>query len=236
MAFVVPLLVILVGLSGSFSQEGIPTNRDLPISFPDLQKKVFVFPAASHKAFVRLNVTLEKPLTSLTVCLKHHCSLLRSYSLFSYATKSTDNAFLIFKEKPNVYSISVGGSDVFFKIPNEVIPRWEHICVSWNSKNGLIHFWLNGVLLPRMGTKRGYAISNHASIILGQDQDTFGGGFDSSQSFTGDMSAVNMWARTLNTEEVRLLMKDDTVPNPLASWDALNYTIHDYVVITDEEP
>ncbi|XP_034261801.2 C-reactive protein-like [Pantherophis guttatus] len=223
MAILLSLLVILACLSGSFGEE-------------DLQKKVFVFPAASRKAFVRLNVHLPQPLTSLSVCLKHHCPLLRPYSLFSYATRSSDNDFLIFKEEPNVYSISVGGSDVRFKIPRQDIPRWEHICVSWDSRNGLIYFWLDGVLLPRLGTKRGHKISHQASIILGQDQDTFGGGFDIYQSFMGDMSEVNMWPRVLTTDDVRLLMKDDTVPNPLASWNAFNYTIQDYVVVTDEVP
>ncbi|XP_032089975.1 serum amyloid P-component-like [Thamnophis elegans] len=217
------LLVILACLSGSFGQE-------------DLQKKVFVFPATSPKAAVRLNVNLQQPLTKLSVCLKHHCPLLRPYSLFSYATQAHDNAFLIFKEDHSVYSVSIGNSDVLFKIPRQVIPSWEHICVSWNSRNGLIYFWLNGVLLPRLGTKRGYKISHQASIFLGQDQDTFGGGFQASQSFVGDMAEVNMWPRMLTSDDVRLLMKDDTVPDPLFSWSSFNYTIQDYVVLTEEVP
>ncbi|XP_026545516.1 C-reactive protein-like [Notechis scutatus] len=223
MAALLSFLLILACLSGSFGQE-------------DLQKKAFIFPAASRNAFVRLNVPLQEPLTSLSVCLRHHCPLVRPYSLFSYATRSSDNDFLIFKDKPDVYSISVGGSDVRFKIPRQEIPRWEHICVSWDSKNGLINFWLNGVLLPRLGTKKGHKINHQASIILGQDQDTFGGGFDINQSFMGDMSDVHMWPQVLTTEDVRLLMKDDTVPNPLASWNSFNYTIQGYVVLTEEAP
>uniref|UniRef100_A0A8C5S6E8 Pentraxin family member n=1 Tax=Laticauda laticaudata TaxID=8630 RepID=A0A8C5S6E8_LATLA len=223
MAALLSFLLILACLSGSFSQE-------------DLQKKVFIFPAASRNASVRLNVPLQEPLTSLSVCLRHHCPLLRPYSLFSYATRSRDNDFLIFKSKPDVYSISVGCSDVRFKIPKQAIPCWEHICVSWNSKTGLIYFWLNGVLLPRLGTKRGYKIGHQASIILGQDQDTFGGGFDINQSFMGDMSEVHMWPQMLTNEDVRLVMKGDTVPNPLASWNSFNYTIKGYVVLTEEVP
>lgn len=183
-----------------------------------------------------LNVPLQEPLSSLSVCLKHYSPLFRSYALFSYATPSSDNDFLIFKDKPNMYSVTVGGSVVNFNIPTKAIPHWEHICVSWNSTSGLIYFWLNGVLLPRLGTKRGYRISPQASIVLGQDQDTFGGGFDINQSFMGDMSEVNMWPQVLTTDDIRLLMKGDTLPKSLASWNSFNYTLQDYVVVTDEVP
>lgn len=195
-----------------------------------------VFPAASRKAFVLLNVLLQEPLASLSVCLKHHCPLSRPYALFSYATRSSDNDFLIFKDKPNMYSVTVGGSVVNFNIPKRDIPQWEHVCVSWSSTDGLIYFWLNGVLLPRLGTKRGYTISPQAYIVLGQDQDTFGGGFDINQSFMGDMSEVNVWPQKLTNNDVRLLTKGDTVPNALARWNSFNYTLQDYVVVTDEVP
>ncbi|KAL7978237.1 hypothetical protein Chor_014776 [Crotalus horridus] len=223
MVLIPSLLFILACLSGSFGQE-------------DLQKKVFVFPAASRKAFVLLKVPLQEPLASLSVCLKHHCPLSRPYSLFSYATRSSDNDFLIFKDKPNMYSVTVGGSVVNFNIPKKDIPQWEHVCVSWSSTDGLIYFWLDGVLLPRLGTKKGYRISPQAHIVLGQDQDTFGGGFDINQSFMGDMSEVNVWSQMLTTDDVRLLMKGDTVPKALASWNSFNYTLHDYVVVKDEVP
>ncbi|XP_070807189.1 serum amyloid P-component-like [Pituophis catenifer annectens] len=217
------LLLILTCLSGSFGQE-------------DLQKKVFIFPTATNKAFVSLNASLQHPLTDLTICLRYHSPLFVSFPLFSYATRSKDNDFLIFKPNEKKYSVYLGGDKRDFTVPARLIPAWEHICVSWNTWNGLVHFWHNGNLLPRVGMKKGYRISHEASIILGQEQDTFGGGFDVRQCFIGELTQVNMWPRVLTTDEIRLVMKEDTVPNHLINWRSLRYTVQDYVVVTDRMP
>ncbi|XP_029143027.1 serum amyloid P-component-like, partial [Protobothrops mucrosquamatus] len=175
-------------------------------------------------------------LTDLTVCLKYHTPLVFSFALFSYATRLKDNEFLIFKPDRNKYSVHLGGSVLNFTVPLRPIPAWEHICVSWNSWDGLVHFWLNGNLLPRVGMKRGYRISPEASIILGQEQDNFGGGFDVKQCFVGEMTAVNMWSRVLTTDEVEFVMKEYSVPNYLIDWRSLSYIVQDYVVVTKTMP
>lgn len=133
---------------------------------------------------MRLNASLQQALTDLTVWLKHHTPLFFPFALFSDATRLKDNDFLIFKPD--------GGSMQNFTVPTRPFPAWEHICVSWNTWDGRVHFWLNGNLLPRVGMKRGYKISPEASIILGQEQDNFGGGFDVRQCFVGEMTEVNL--------------------------------------------
>ncbi|KAM3824948.1 serum amyloid P-component-like [Vipera latastei] len=214
------LLLILACLSGSFGQE-------------DLQKKVFVFPAPSATSAVYLPISNQQPLTKLTVCLKHYTLLSRAYGLFSYATQSSDNDFLIFKSQANEYSIYVGGSTVNFKVPQKEKPSWDHICVSWDSSNGLVQFWLNGEPLPRQGLKKGYSLSQEASIILGQDQDSFGGGFDSAQSFVGEISDVNMWPRVLDLVGIRMVRNNIEPRDPLIYWRSLSYTIKDEVFVED---
>ncbi|XP_013914441.1 PREDICTED: serum amyloid P-component-like [Thamnophis sirtalis] len=202
----------------------------------DLHKKVFIFPAATNKAFVRLNSTLQHPLTDLTVCLRYHSPLFSSFPLFSYATRSKDNDFLIFKPDDKKYSVYLGGDKLDFTVPVRTIPAWEHICVSWNTWDGLVHFWRNGELLPRVGMRKGYRISHEASIILGQEQDEFGGGFDIRQCFMGEMTEVNMWSRVLTTDEIQLVMREEPVPDNLINWRSLHYTAQDYVLVTNTRP
>uniref|UniRef100_A0A8C5S6P7 Pentraxin family member n=1 Tax=Laticauda laticaudata TaxID=8630 RepID=A0A8C5S6P7_LATLA len=179
--------------------------------------KVFVFPASSAMAAVDLHVLNQQPLTDL----------------FSYATQSRSNNFLIIRFSDNDYSIYVGGAGLIFKVPLKEKPSWDHICVLWDSSIGLVQLWLNGEALPRLGLKKGYSISPQASIMLGQDQDSFGGGFDFNQSSVGEIFDVNMWARVLKPVGVRMIWNSITPVDPLIYWRSLSYSIKDEVYVED---
>uniref|UniRef100_A0A8D0E7M2 C-reactive protein n=1 Tax=Salvator merianae TaxID=96440 RepID=A0A8D0E7M2_SALMN len=215
-----PFLLILASLAGSLAQE-------------DLRSKAFIFPAASSTAAVVVKAQPLHPLTSFTVCLKAYTVLTRACGLFSYATKASDNELLIFKPKPNLYSLYVGGASVTFSLPEARPPKpyWEHICMSWESATGIVELWLNGQPLPRLGLKKGYSISPEAFIVLGQDQDTVGGGFVSNQSFVGELTDVYMWSRVLTPDEVGLVVSDRMLSDHLVNWRSLNYEIKGYVVL-----
>ena len=53
-------------------------------------------------------------------------------------------------------------------------------------------------------------IDNNGTFILGQEQDSYGGGFEQSQSFFGQMYGVNMWDTVLPAEEILRLSKNCT--------------------------
>ncbi|XP_058016427.1 serum amyloid P-component-like [Ahaetulla prasina] len=214
------LLLVLICLSGSFSQK-------------DLWNKVFAFPAASDTAAVVLHVSNQKPLTKLTVCLRYYTLLARPYSLFSYATHSSENDFLIFRDQPNEYSIYVGDLGVIFKVAPKEKPSWEQICASWDSSTGLVQLWLNGEPLPRQGLQKGYSISPEASILLGQEQDDFGVGFDINQSFVGEITDVNLWPRVLSPVEIRMVRNKIDPRDPVINWRSLSYTIKNNVFVED---
>ena len=40
-------------------------------------------------------------------------------------------------------------------------------------------------------------------MVLGQDQDSVGGGFEASESFQGMLSYVNVWDRVLGTSKIK---------------------------------
>ncbi|TEA38025.1 hypothetical protein DBR06_SOUSAS27910016, partial [Sousa chinensis] len=136
-----------------------------------------VFPKESDNSVVTLTAQLTKPLKALTVCLHVYTDLTHNDSLFSYATKQQYNEILLFKGKTAAYSVSVGGADVFFK-PPESYPVPMHFCVTWESTSGITELWVDGKPMVRRSMKRGYSLETEASFILGQEQDTFAGGFD----------------------------------------------------------
>ena len=53
----------------------------------------------------------------------------------------------------------------------------------------------------------GYVIRGKGTLVLGQEQDTVGGGFLASQSFVGEMTGVNIWDRVFGGNEVVSLSK-----------------------------
>lgn len=178
---------------------------------------MFVFPQASNDSYVLLQARPEHPLLNFTVCLRSYTDLTRPHSLFSYATKAQDNEILLFKPKPGEYRFYVGGKYVTFRVP-ENRGEWEHVCASWESGSGIAEFWLNGRPWPRKGLQKGYVVGNEAVVVLGQEQDAYGGGFDVLQSFTGEMSDVYMWDFGLSDSEVKMLHYSEPEVAPIFGW------------------
>ena len=60
-------------------------------------------------------------------------------------------------------------------------------------------------LVKQEGTsfKKGYRIRRGGTLVLGQDQDSIGGEFDTSQSFQGMLSDVNVWDRVLLATQIK---------------------------------
>ncbi|KAJ6657054.1 hypothetical protein lerEdw1_003055 [Lerista edwardsae] len=215
-------LFVCVSLSGSLAQE-------------DLQEKAFVFPTASNTAHVRLKTALQEPLTSFTVCLRSFSDLTRFQGLFSYATQRYANEILLIKASANEYRVWVGNEFVSFMVPGGLALNLvgEHVCVSWESTTGLVTFWLNGQCFPRKSLRKGFSILPEAYVLLGQDQDAFGGGFDAEQSFVGEMELVYMFGRALSPAEVLLLQISNVLPDTdyLINWRSLSYEIQGDVVV-----
>ncbi|XP_021045387.1 mucosal pentraxin-like [Mus pahari] len=205
-------LLLLSVLSGSMSQT-------------DMKGKAFIFPEESSTAYVSLIPKVSKSLQNFTLCLKAFTDLSRPYSIFSYNTRTKDNEILLFVETIGEYMFYVGNSGVIFKAPtNHFDP--VHICVSWESDSGMAEFWLNGKPLGRKGLKKGYTVGGDAKIILGQEQDSYGGSFDAKQSFVGEMWDVSLWDHVVPLEKV----SDNCNSSNLINWQALIHEENGYVV------
>ncbi|XP_048785100.1 mucosal pentraxin-like [Lagopus muta] len=196
----------------------------------DLQNKVFVFPEQSNDSYVLVQAQPEHPLLNFTVCLRSYTDLTRPHGLFSYATKAQDDEILLLKFKPTEYRFYVGGKYVAFSIP-ESRAESEFVCVTWESPTGIVRFWLNGRPWPRKGLQKGYEVGNEAVVVLGQEQDAFGGGFDAQKSFVGEISEVYMWDVGLSNSEVKNLRYTEPYATPIFSWRNLPYKIEGEVYL-----
>ncbi|KAJ1064251.1 hypothetical protein CapIbe_003158 [Capra ibex] len=190
----------------------------------DLHKKAFVFPKETENSYVSLKTQLETPLKAFTVCLYFYTELAqtRSYSIFSYATRQQPNEILIFWSKGKGYTFGVHGKQVSFQsFENTQAPT--HICASWESTSGIAELWVNGKPRVRKSLEKGASLGKEASIILGQEQDAFAGGFDRNQCLVGDIGDVNMWDFVLSPEEINTVYVGGNLSPNVLNWKALNY-------------
>lgn len=190
----------------------------------DMSKRAFVFPKESDTSYVSLTAESKKPLNAFTVCLHIFTALStsRSFSIFSYATKKNSNDILIFWSKDKGYIFGVGGPEVLFKVL-EIPEAPTHICASWESATGIVEFWVDGKPKVRKSLQKAYTVGTDASIILGQDQDSYGGNFDAKQSFVGDIGDVNMWDFVLSPEQINTVYVGGTLSPNVLNWQALRY-------------
>ncbi|OCT66437.1 hypothetical protein XELAEV_18042687mg [Xenopus laevis] len=212
------VILILASASGILTQK---TQKNM-------DGKVFLFPKETSTSYVRLHPMKNGPLANLTVCLKSHTDLARTYTLFSLATATKDNDFLMY-HYPNKFSINVGNQQVNFNIPSTVELR--SICVSWGSVTGEVVVWVNGNPYPRLILMKGYNVNANPIIIIGQDQDNYGGGFNAAQSFVGEISDVHMWDRVLSSRELMDVLYNRDLSGNVINWYNLTYEMKGDVFI-----
>ncbi|XP_027034716.2 serum amyloid P-component-like [Tachysurus fulvidraco] len=198
----------------------------------DLLGKMLTFPVESKRHHVILSPLLDETnFTCITVCLRAFSDLSRGQTLFSLALPESDNAFVIYKPKREVYRLHVGEPSVDFWGLEDELNVWNSVCATWDGKTGLSQMWVNGKPSTRKGFSRLGSLSGTPKIILGQDQDSYGGGFDISQSFVGMLTDVHMWNSVLSPSEISQYMHDRWYQSGnVLNWDSLEFSKIGYVI------
>uniref|UniRef100_A0A8C9XYF3 Pentraxin family member n=1 Tax=Sander lucioperca TaxID=283035 RepID=A0A8C9XYF3_SANLU len=116
------------------------------------------------------------------------------------------------------------------------VNTWQSICSTWDSVSGLGQLWLDGKPSSRKFISSGSNISGPIIIVLGQEQDTHGGGFDIKQSFVGMMSDVHLWDHILSPCEIQNYMHHlNFAPGNVLNWRALEFQTTGRVLIEDKQ-
>ncbi|XP_027142800.1 sushi, von Willebrand factor type A, EGF and pentraxin domain-containing protein 1 isoform X2 [Larimichthys crocea] len=122
----------------------------------------------------------------------------------SYAVEGSDNAFLLIDY--NGWVLYVNGKERITDCPAVNTGLWYHIGVSWRSWDGDWRIYINGK--PSDGGKGlsvGTTIPGGGALVLGQDQDQRGEGFNPVESFVGSISQLNIWDRVLTPQQIKVL-------------------------------
>ncbi|KAL9965280.1 hypothetical protein ACROYT_G029055 [Oculina patagonica] len=152
-----------------------------------------------------VNIWGMRSLTKFTVCFWLKSSGRNGGTPFSYAVPGRDNEILFLGY--GKFPLWIGNQYRFVHV-NANDGRWHHICASWRSSDGAIQFYKDGVLhMHARGLNKGRSIGAGGSLMLGQEQDSLGGSFDSNQSFQGYLTNVNVWSYVLSASTIRSLSK-----------------------------
>ncbi|XP_054463220.1 pentraxin-4 [Anoplopoma fimbria] len=176
------------------------------------------FPSASAENYVTFFRSLPD-LPELSVCLWLRVETSHVGTLLSYATDVNDNQLVLYGRNSSTTSASsldfVIGDPVYRRLPASSLldAHWHHLCVLWSSIQG--RFWhYSDRLLASSGSnfRKGWEIPGGGSVVLGQEQDTVGGGFDPAEGFAGQVAGFRMWSRVLSPAEVEGVAEGRGVP------------------------
>ncbi|XP_068426129.1 C-reactive protein-like [Clinocottus analis] len=202
----------------------------------DLSGKMFTFPQQTSSSHVRLTASKQN-LAAATVCHRSFTDLRRDHILFSLATPSSANDFLIFWDEanqeiePHIKNVKTEYKGMDYK--NNM---WHSICTTWDSVDGLVQLWFDGQPTIRKFVNAQSSIAGAPIIILGQEQDSHGGGFDMKQCFIGMMSDVHMWDHTLSSCEIQKYVDGlNFSPGNVLNWSELDFQITGRVLIEDKQ-
>ncbi|MEQ2243697.1 Neuronal pentraxin-1 [Ilyodon furcidens] len=167
-----------------------------------LDKFQLTFPLRTNYMYAKVKKSLPE-MYALTVCmwLKSNASP-GVGTPFSYAVPGQANELVLIEWGNNPMEILI--NDKVAKLPFLINDgKWHHICVTWTTRDGVWEAYQDGV---KRGSGENLApyhpIKPQGLLILGQEQDTYGGGFDATQAFVGDLANFHIWDRKLSVGEI----------------------------------
>ncbi|XP_043828221.1 pentraxin-4 [Dromiciops gliroides] len=195
---------------------------------------MLVFPNISTENVVIFSPGLLTGLQELSFCTWVRTSSSYLGTLLSYATEENDNKLVLHGRDTLVYGTIhfVIGDPAFRELPVERLldSRWHHMCVIWSSIQGKYWFYVDRRLVATGSRFReGYEIPPGGTLVLGQEQDTVGGGFDSSEAFVGSLAGLTVWDRALAPGEVSSIATGKELPRSILLTLANASSLHGFV-------
>lgn len=110
---------------------------------------------------------------------------------------------------------------------------WHHLCFTWENTYGELKLYKNGKFEGQhRGLEVGYTVRSGGHLVLGQDQDTFGGGFQLENTLNAQLAEVNMWDRVLSESEIASQYTNCRIPSgPVVAWSELKTLTHGSVIV-----
>ncbi|XP_030622035.1 LOW QUALITY PROTEIN: adhesion G-protein coupled receptor D2 [Chanos chanos] len=191
------------------------------------------FPADSNDGYVHVEVSFP-PLPAVSICVRVQWDRQHDQvsTVFSYAAPVFTNEFQLRGQVDNVkkqvlLALIVHGKHHPYKawFPND--GDWHQVCVTWRKADGFWAIYVDGKKRDSgSGADTSRDIYENGILILGQDQDSFGGNF--TEPFVGNITDLNVWAEVLDDGDFRDLNEclQSIKEQAIFSFDRRNLTLH----------
>ncbi|KAM3920540.1 jeltraxin-like [Leptodactylus fuscus] len=186
----------------------------------DLRGASFLFSQKSKTTKLVMKPNMTEPLSSFTVCLQAYTDNIQRDSLFKLVNDS--KTYFHLYNVLDYYYIAIDNIQVSYKSSKESL-EWRLICVSWESKTGLIQLVVNRNIFPKRVLKPGFLIDPIVTAVLGQDLNYYTYG----DSYVGEIRQVNMWDRVVGSTEIQLVYQSDWYKRRgnIIDWESVDYEI-----------
>ena len=109
---------------------------------------------------------------------------------------------------------------------------WNHWAWQWQSSDGIHKIYKNGILVWTSSAHQQGITLQIENIVIGQEQDSFGGGFDAGQAVDGEMADIRLYLTYLDAHAIHAIYQrhygfDSSL---LIAWDLSDTDVDDAVV------
>ncbi|MFO0966754.1 MAG: LamG-like jellyroll fold domain-containing protein [Gemmataceae bacterium] len=149
-----------------------------------------------------ISSSYSKLSSAVTVEMWLKTSATNQSGIFSYASSGFDNEFLI--SNPANLTVSIKNQSVVTGVSvND--GAWRHVAVTWfgSPSSGTLQIYKDGLLAFTTTLQLGQFLTPGGTIVLGQEQDTLGGGFDPLQKYVGSMDEVAIYDTSLSAQQIQ---------------------------------
>ncbi|XP_028408477.1 neuronal pentraxin-2-like [Dendronephthya gigantea] len=162
------------------------------------------FPQASVENYVKIENAIRDKITVFSLCLWAKIS--RNYSsIFAYSSQQYDSEIAVFLYENLALDLAI---KKIWSQPQDgptisAYDSWHFYCLQWRNNDGLIEIYQDGI---KLGTKHkavGYTIPSNGIVVIGQELDSYGGGFDSNEAFQGSLASLNLWRKFLTVNVIQ---------------------------------
>ncbi|XP_039632077.1 pentraxin-4 [Polypterus senegalus] len=197
----------------------ISKNQEMPIKDGTIcnVKSMLYFPNSSTDDYVTFKKGFSTGIHELSICTWLQVGSGYLGTMLSYATEENDNKLVLHgRNSTTQTSIHfVIGDPAYRELPVDSLldGKWHHICLIWSSIEGKYWYYIDRRLVST-GSKfqKGYEITPGGSLVIGQEQDSMGGGFDITESFVGSLAGFAVWNQALTPGEVSGIVMGKGLP------------------------
>ncbi len=145
------------------------------------------------------------PTTEFTLSTWVNTTTTGTESILSYFVPGSNNEFLL--SRPDALRLWIGTVPIDTTI-SIADGNWHHLAITWASGGGALEFFVDGESQFTGTLAAGHSLVPGGSFVIGQDQDTAGGGFQLGQGFDGQIDETGVYSRVLTSVEVATLARN----------------------------